>query len=104
MSSHPRQDSGLSVLFLLDASSSMNERAGGTNERKITVLSRGVQAAAGCLADQDELMLVTFSGDARLAARGTVRRVRPMLGGLWRRWNRLAGRIPTPRCQWLRSL
>jgi hypothetical protein len=79
VSSHPQQSGGLNVLFLLDASSSMNEIAPNTTERKFSVLSRAVQQAAAGLADNDALTLVTFNSTSRLLAIGTARDARPRL-------------------------
>jgi hypothetical protein len=79
VSSHPQKTGGLNVLFLLDASSSMNELAPGTTERKFALLSRGVQDAAAYLADDDDLTLVTFGSGARLLTSGTSRDLRPTL-------------------------
>ncbi len=75
--SRPHDNSGTRIVFLLDASASMNEAAGG--ERKFSLLARAVQDAGAFLADGDSLALITFNSQGRLLAKGAAREIVPAL-------------------------
>jgi hypothetical protein len=85
VSSFPKNTRSASVLFLLDASASMNEPAPQTTERKIELLSRAVQSAAAFLADADTLTIVTFNNSATRLGQGDAYTLRPQLADLLRK-------------------
>jgi hypothetical protein len=94
---------GLQVVFLLDASGSMNEavalqpetRGAAVQERgtadgtRFRLLAQNVQQAAALLAADDRLAIITFNGGADRLADGTAASVRPMLAAA------LGGVMPT---------
>lgn len=71
VASHPQNGGALHVVFLLDASASMNEAvaAGGPGapggvQRKFTLLEQGVAESVGLLAADDRLDLIAFNDHA----------------------------------------
>ncbi len=71
VSSRPRTGGGLSVVYVLDASASMNEAValggagGGGEEKKFALLARGVEHSAELLAAGDRVTLIAFNDHAQ---------------------------------------
>lgn len=87
--SGPRDAPPAQIVFILDASASMNESAdddaAGTRssgaESKFHIAARSVNAALQMLAPDDRVTVITFNGSARVAAAGTRQTLASTLDG-----------------------
>ncbi|GEM_PF-3298212 len=80
--SQPPKRPAAHIVFLLDASASMNERASDKlPERKFTLTARGVQSALELLKADDTISVLTFNGAADVIASGPKSAIESTLAG-----------------------